>query len=150
MKKQTRGIVYTCLALLFGFTGLLILRVGCLYVFVVHPCDPTSGIIGFAFWFAALAMIILGRKIGWSQDTTDAPEPDKSQSFDGYALKALTSIGIRIYFLSCSSWLSGLAASCQQAINGPDGILNQKKLPIPGISVLGSTISPPAALTFFS
>ncbi len=38
-------------------------------------------------------------------------------------------------------------ASCQQAIKGPDGTLNQKKLPIPGISVRGSTISPPASRT---
>jgi len=58
--------LFTGLALVFGWTGYLVIRIDCISYFVVRPCDVAAGIVGVVFWIIAVAMFILARKLGGS------------------------------------------------------------------------------------
>jgi hypothetical protein len=68
MRKETKVVSYSILAVLFGWTGYFVLRIDCISYLVIRPCDLVAAIIGVVFWGMALVMAILAKKSGESSD----------------------------------------------------------------------------------
>jgi hypothetical protein len=69
MRKETKVVSYSILAVLFGWAGYFVLRIDCISVFVIRPCDLVAAIIGVVFWGIALVMAIMAKKAGESPDS---------------------------------------------------------------------------------